>query len=342
MSLWLEILREVAKGDAPKANEIFNFDLPLALRDFSASANDDRYYHGAIPEKVRSFIAALPDNERETAASREDDLVDFVLDSVLKQIKRSLLLLKFCLEFSDLDLEKIAAQFPDWEGYKRDEKTKRKYIADVLRSIVEAGIDLPKNLEETAFAEGEPKFGFSEIALVRRWNVEQSWKDFKKKQEIGGSYKCLEAASETENPDVYAEGLEYDVVAIGEAAGNFVEDENLSYLELKELAERLSPEIEDYLEETHSRKPKHGYRPIAWHKTHWDLTEKYNAIPLALRTEEPECRTDNDLAEHIAQNYAEVEKPSRQNINERRTKFQRGCEEKIKQRVIEFVSIGEF
>jgi hypothetical protein len=69
--------------------------------------------------------------------------------------------------------------------------------------------------------------------------------------------------------------------------------------------------------------------------------EKYNVIPFRLKTADPECRSDNDLAEHIGQNYREVEKPSRQNINERRTKYQRGAEEKIKQRVVEFITIGE-
>lgn len=340
MAFWLEILKEVANADMQRANEIFNFDLPLALRNFSY-IDENRKYQGVIPEKVRSFIAKLPESERKTARSRESDLVDFVLDAVSKQIKRSWQLLQFCLEFSDFALEKITLDFPDWKGYKRNENTKQKYVADVLHSIVEAGITLPENLQKIAFNNGEAKFEFNEIALARGWNVEQSWIDFKKKQEIGKRYKYLDAGSETDTPEVYAEALEYDIVSIGQTAGNFVEDENLSYLQLKQLADKLSPEIENHLEETHTRKPKHGYRSIARHRSFWDLADKYNVIPLSLQMEEPECRTDKDLAKHISQNYVDVEKPSRQNINERRTKFQRRCEEKINQRVIEYISIEE-
>lgn len=335
------MLREVAGDETRRANEIFNFDLPLALRNFSY-LDEDQYYKGAIPEKVRLFISKLPESERVTGQSREADLIDFVLDSILKQIDRSRQVLRFCLEFSDYELAKLVKEFPGWEGYKRDDQTKRKYIADILRSIIEAGIALPPNLQNIAFDYGEVKYSFNEIALVRGWNVEQSWRDFKRKQEIDGSYKSLDVFSDTVNPEIYAESLEYDIVAIGAAAGNFVEDENLSYLELKELAGVLTPELENYLEETHNRKPKHGYRPIAWHKAHWDLSEKYNVIPMRLKLEQPECRTDGDLAEYISQNYEEVEKPSRQNINERRMKFLRGAEEKIKLRVVEYISIGEF
>ena len=341
MSFWMEMLREVASGETRRANEIFNFDLPLALRNFSY-LDEDHYYKGAIPEKVRSFISKLQESERVTAQSREVDLIDFVLDSVLSQIKRIRQLFQFCLEFSNYELADLVKEFPDWDGYKRDDQTKRKYVADIMCSMVKAGIVLPPNLQTIALDYGEAKYSFNEIALIRGWNVEQSWRDFKKKQEIGGSYKCLDVFSDTENPEIYAESLEYDVVAIGEAAGNFVEDENLSYLELKELAGVLTPELENYLEETHTRKPKHGYHPIAWHKAHWDLSEKYNVIPFTLKTEEPECRTDGELAEHISQNYSEVEKPSRQNINERRTKFLRGAEEKIKLRIVEYISMGEF
>ncbi len=340
MSFWAEILKEVSINETPKANEIFTLDLPLALRNFSY-LDEDRYYQGAIPVMVRAFSAKLPERERQTARSRENDLIDFVLDSALKQIKRSVQLLQFCGEFSDFDLKTLACEFPYWEGYKRDETQKQKYIADILRSIVEAGIQLPQNLTKIALTEGEAKYGFNEIALINRWNMELTWNDFKRKQEIGGSYKCLDEKSESENPEVYAESLEYDIINLGEAAGNIIEDENLSYLELKELGAKLTPELERHLEDSHNRKPKHGYRPIAFHKAHWDLMEKYNVIPFRLKVEEPECRTDNDLADHIGQNYEEVEKPSRQNINERRTKYQRGAEEKIKQRVVEFISIGE-
>jgi len=340
MSFWAEILREVSINETQKASEIFNLDLPLALRNFSY-LDEDSYYQGAIPEMIRAFSAKLPDKERQTAQSRENDLIDFVLDSALKQIKRSVRLLQFCFEFSDYDLKTLAREFPYWEGYKRDETHKQKYIADILRSVVETGIHLPENLDEIALTEGEAKYGFNEIALIKRWNMERSWNDFKRKQEIGGGYKCLDERSESENPEIYAESLEYDIIAISEAAGNFVEDENLSYLELKDLAAKLTPELETHLEDSHNRKPKHGYRPIAFHKAHWDLMEKYNVIPFRLKVEDPECRTDNELADHILQNYREVEKPSRQNINERRTKYQRGAEEKIKQRVVEFISIGE-
>jgi len=113
MSFWAEILREVSINETQKASEIFNLDLPLALRNFSY-LDEESYYQGAIPEMIRAFSAKLPDKERQTAQSRENDLIDFVLDSALKQIKRSVRLLQFCFEFSDYDLKTLAREFPYW------------------------------------------------------------------------------------------------------------------------------------------------------------------------------------------------------------------------------------
>ncbi len=343
MTLWLEIFRKLAEGDAAQANEILRVDLPLSLRSFSRTPTDGAAYQGVLPNKVRYFAFGLPEGEREVLESRQEDFTDYVLDRITNQIERSFNLIKFCLEFPELKIEEIVKQFPNWEGYKRSDETKGHYVAGVLQSLVREKIELPQMLEATAANIETPfEYEFNEGGLVWNWDYNQSWRDFQKKQQIGGKYLCLSETGESENPPVSSEGFDHRLVAMSEVVESLTGTENqFSFLALKELGENLTPEVEDCLEEMHRRKSKHGYRPIAHHRVFWDLSDAYAQIPLELTLAEPECPTDQVLAEHISDNYPEVSKPNRQNVNDRRAKLHRECERKIRESVVEWALSGK-
>lgn len=345
MTLWLEMFKEMAEGNHIRATEILRIDLPLSLRSFSQTpiSAEDSVYQGVLPDKVSYFVSGLSDDEREVLKSRQEDFVDYVLDGVLNQIERSFNLLRFCFEHLDWEIEEIVKQFPSWEGYKRSEETKIAYVAGILQSLSREGVELPSTLKATAESYETPfEYEFNERGLVWNWDYGQSWRDFQKKQQIGGKYLCLTETGESENPQVSSEGFDYRLVAMSEVVESLAGKENqFSFLALKELGENLSPEVENCLEEMHSRKNNHGYRPIAWHRVFWELTETYSEVPLDLTIAEPECPTDQTLAEHIGNNYPEVVKPNRQNINERRAKLHRECERKIRARIIEWALSGK-
>ena len=343
MTLWLEIFKELAEGNQTRANEILRVDLPLSLRSFSRTLTDGTAYQGVLPDKVRYFASALPEGEREVLESRQEDFADYVLDRITNQIERSFNLLRFCLERPDLKIEEIVKQFPNWEGYKRSEETKALYVAGVLQSLVREKIELPETLATTAEnVETTFEYEFNEGGLVWKWDYDQSWRDFQKKQQIGGKYLCLNESGETENPPVSSEGFDYRLVSMSEVARSLAATENqFSFLALKELGENLTPEVENCLEDMHRRKSKHGYRPIAHHRVFWDLLDAYAQIPLGLTVAEPECLTDQILAEYISDNYPEVLKSNRQNVNDRRAKLHRECERKIRESVVEWALSGK-
>lgn len=344
MTLWLQIFEELTTGDKVRAVEILRVDLPLSLRSFSRTSSETAdVYQGVLPDKVRYFASSLPQGEREVLESRLEDFVDYVLDRVTNQIERSFNLVEFCLECPNLEIAEIVMQFPNWEGYKRSEDMKIAYVAGILQSLVREKIKLPASLEMTAEkAETSFEYEFNEGGLVWNWDYGQSWRDFQRKQQIGGKYLCVNETGETENPQVSSEGYDYRLVAMSEVVKSLAGTENqFSVLALKELGENLTPEVEDCLEEMHRRKSKHGYRPIAHHRVFWDLSDAYAQIPLELTTAEPDCPTDQMLAEHIGDNYPEVLKPNRQNVNERRAKLHRECERKIRERVVEWALAGK-
>lgn len=343
MTLWLEIFKELAEGNETRANEILRVDLPLSLRGFSKTPTDEAAYQGVLPDKIRYFASALLEGEREVLESRQEDFTDYVLDRITNQIERSFNLVKFCLEFPDLKIEEIVKRFPNWEGYKRSEETKARYVAGVLQSLVREKIKLPQTLATTAEKVETPfEYEFNEGGLVWKWDYDQSWRDFQRKQQIGGKYLCLSETGETENPPVASEGFDYRLVAMSEVARSLAGTENqFSFLALKELGENLTPEVENCLEEMHRRKSKHGYRPIAHHRVFWDLSDTYAQIPLELTTVDPEFPTDQELADYIDRHHPEVSKPNRQNVNDRRVKLHRECERKIRERVVEWALSGK-
>jgi hypothetical protein len=68
----------------------------------------------------------------------------------------------------------------------------------------------------------------------------------------------------------------------------------------------------------HETDPKHGYRPIAWHRVFWDLTCDYEPLRLALKMHDPFCGRDQELCDRICSHYPGVDGTSRPVIVRRR------------------------
>lgn len=131
MSLWTDILELGARGEAQRAREVLLFELPITLRDAEFSAGGEWRYKGILPQVVGRFIGKLPDSDRGMAASRADDLVDYVVDKLVASVERSLLLVEFCCAHPNMNLDQIVQSFPAGAGTnatrRRSESTSRTF-----------------------------------------------------------------------------------------------------------------------------------------------------------------------------------------------------------------------
>ena len=105
-------------------------------------------------------------------------------------------------------------------------------------------------------------------------------------------------------------------------------------IDINALASKLNVDLTKVMESLHSSKPKDGYRPIAWHNVWWDITEKYDGLPLSLELRDPACQTDQKLADHLLVNYPDVKKVNRMNLQRRRTRLNQSCDEMILDRLV--------
>lgn len=333
MGLWLEALNLAAVGNYEDASNKLNFELPLLLagpRNLGAArlqhSSDAHSHHGALSHEVSSFISCLPTSEREMARSREDDLVAFALESIQAVVRRTLNLVRFCRAHPHFSLDQMASGFSDWEGLKRSLDERRNLVADYLRSMLESGIALPQATVQSLGGEGEARYSFNEIALARRWDVELSWRDFKRRNELDRDYMCIDDSEAEGDPESGAEGFDYGSITMAEVvlgSGRAVDDE-LS-LDYRIAGQQLSPELTGLMERMHALKPHDGYRPIAWHNVFWDMISEFEALCLDLETRDPLCDTDLELAAHICQHYPEFGTPSRVTVHRRRKLLSDEC-----------------
>src|SRR5207245_671419 len=101
-----------------------------------------------------------------------------------------------------------------WEaGLKRSEEWKRKRTADLLRSMLAAGVPLPETGVAALGDEGEPCFAFNEIAFaVTPERLRLSWNDFKKQQGYGQEFLCITEVGD--EAGAAAEGVDYGVITV--------------------------------------------------------------------------------------------------------------------------------
>jgi hypothetical protein len=330
MGIWVNILQLGASGDSNAARELLNFQLPFALRYPGSYSSESLQYQGPLSDSIEVFINKLPESDRAMAASRKNDFIDYVLDAIIAGVERTLLLAEFCQTETEITLEKIVADFPAWGGLKRSQEQKRKWVANLLRSMLNQGVPLPVATVTALGSEGDPKYGFNEVAYARAWDLNLSWNDFKEDHELDYHYKCIDDSDNDEEPGVSAEGTDFGMVTMAEIVlrdGTRPDKETL--FDLYRIGKELNPEITQLMEEMHKAKPSDGYRPIAWHNVFWNISSEYEGLSINLESRDPVCDADRSLADHISQNYPDVAKPNRLNIFRRRDSLYRACKSKI-------------
>lgn len=332
MSLWLDILQHCASGDINAARRILQGDLLLLLRRPEALPHGGWRYVGPIPKTVRIFVSSLSDDNRGMLLSREEDFIDYITDLIIASVRRTMSLVDFCHQNPSLSLEEIAKQFDGWDGLKRGTEQKIDWVTKHIISMLKASITLPNpvtsDAKESDNSRIEP-YGYQELALVKSWQVERSWEDFKRQQELDSTHLCLFDEDREEEGRVADEGVDYGGVSIARVVLQLEGEDHSFTLDLRMLGKKLSGELPSILENLHEGKPAFGYRPIAWHNVWWYLLSTYESIPMQLEVCEPLCEVDQTLANLLAKIYPEVVKPSRLNIFRRRTKLQDQCTARI-------------
>ncbi len=310
---------------------MLNFELPLALRRPEAQPRGTWAYQGPAAKAVRLFIATQSDAERGMIASRAEDLVDYITDLIVAAVRRTVSLVEFCCASPSLSLNEIAESFTGWDGLKRSVEDRKIWVAEHLRSMSDLGVPVPaiRAVAEAIDRTSEAKYGYDERALVKEWQVALSWKDFKAQQEIDASFLCI-TDPDSEEETSPNESFDYGSITIAQVVLNLeAPPTGETLVDLNRMGASLSADLRDLLEHLHGEKPADGYLPIAWHNVWWNVASKYEGLPLMLETRDPLCDVDHMLAAHIAENYGDVAKPNRLNVQRRRTRLYDGCVEVV-------------
>lgn len=337
MSLWLEILNKAAIGDHEGAREL-RFTLLQEIR-YASILNTNQPYNNPIEKMIFFFAAGMSDSEKGMIMSRLDDFADYIADLILSQVDRSVLLVEHAIANQDLTLEEFCESFKGWLGLKRSREKRMEWVVNHLSSMRSLGVPFSGG----ALAVGEASrirvdtvFGYEVKALVRRWDAQRSWNSFKDQQELDCDFQSL---SDDASESFTGEGFDYGAltsakVALELADAGFGRSVLDTQLDLNALACELNVDLTNVMESLHSSKPKDGYRPIAWHNVWWDITEKYDGLPLSLELRDPACQSDQKLADHLLVNYPEVKKVNRLNLQRRRTRLNQSCDEMILDRLV--------
>lgn len=336
MSIWLQILEWVTRRETTRVRQALDLDLPMALREFVAAAQDARRYAGVLPRAVRRFAAQLPAGERALLRSYECEFVDTLLDNVCAEVERTVQLLELCYAHPTATPDDLLPLFPWAHGLKRSAEWKRARLAQYLASFAAAGLVLPINFHCTTTL---PLLPFHEVAYaVAPKRLEQSWRAFKEQWEWSEDFIGIVM----DESDEYAEGVDYSAIPLARVAAQAaLRQETSLHLELRWLGQSLTPALHELVSEWQAAHQHDGYPPIAWHNVFWTLTEEYEALPLALDQREPQRATDQELAEHLSLAYPEVKSTSRPVVARRRKQLYEACAEKIVTRLRENFAHGE-
>jgi len=329
MGIWLDILRLAADGNSGAARELLELKLPIALRDFVFSGAERRKYQGPVPDAVARYISKLSSSEGSLARFREYDLVDYVVDDVVAAVRRTLVLVQVIRARPDSSLDDLVTAFPWDPGLKRAAEWKRARIARLSSSMIAAGIPLPRPAGLAVTEEVEEIYPFDEIAFATsNKRIEQSWWDFKKQQDLDAYY--LTIVDSDQRTEVDSEGVDYGSISVAKIVlGTDSGVDHETILDLHLLGREIGPELTNLMEGLHESKPSEGYRPIAWHNVFWCLSSDYEGLHLNLSQVDPFCERDQELSEHIADNYREVVGASRPVIYRRRKTLHAACEQEL-------------
>jgi hypothetical protein len=330
MGVWIDILHLGAAGQGTKARAILALELPAVLREFGNFSDGTSSYRGPLPKAIRHFAYSLPHVERPLLQTYESDLADYILESVMAEVERTLFLVELCCAQPEITLADLVALFPWTKGLNRSEQWKLSRIVRYLKSLIAKGI-LPSDSPgaATEFC-AERLFEFDEIKYaVSNERLELSWNDFKDDHDRSDEFLCIDDSEESS--DHYAEGADYGSIRMAEVVMNMTapDDEFELKMDLRLLGESLGPELTALMEGMHVAKPIDGYRPIAWHNVFWRITEEFDWLALLLEIREPHQETDQALADHLAANYSYVIGISRPTIYRRRKCLDEACNQRI-------------
>jgi hypothetical protein len=333
MSIWIDILNLGASGKADDARQMLEVDLRKALRHYSESAEGSREYFGPVPQAVRRFISKLPANEKALARFHEQDLVDNIVDDVVTAIRRTLLLVEFVGLNPDATIDDLVEFFPWDGGLKRDAEWKKKRIITYLRSMLSAGIPLEVKAELPD--DGADLYNFDELAFAgSNQRIDNSWADFKRQQDLDGYYFSIDDTDPRSGVD--AESVDYGTITMAKVVlGSEPGVDTELVLSLHLLGKSLTVELTSLVDELHTGKPKHGFRPIAWHNVFWCMQSDYEGLHMSLKVLDPYCAHDNELSEHLSDNYRDINSASRPVINRRRRTLHEACANAVILRVRE-------
>lgn len=335
MGIWLEVLNLAAAGDVPGALERLHLDLPLALRRFSEDSRGGRVYAGPVASAVTIYCSKQPPDEQRRIASHREELIDAIVDDVLAAVERSVRLVELCAGSPETTLDDLAARFPWAPGLKRDGGWKRRWIADMLRSMLAERVRLPASVVELLGGAGEACYGFDEVAFAASpERIRLSWSDFKRDQEIDRGYLCL--VESEEDASVGSEAMDFRSIRLSAASrAVWVEPDLALTIDLHRAGEALGRELAAILERMHGERPGDGYRPVAWHNVFWTVGEEFEFLEMALVVHDPYLEKDGELAEHIRGAYPEVKSCSRSVVLRRRQALYGACAERIHERLLE-------
>jgi hypothetical protein len=335
VSLWLQILELTAAGDSLEAQRLLA-ELPFVLRYPEVIPSGGTEYKGPVANAVRAFISKLPKLDRGMAESRFEDFVDYVTDLIQASVRRTLSLVEFCLANPELSVEQMGEQFVGWSGIKRGSLDRQRWIRRHLCSMLSAGVRLPITIAETVQSNSatssekdDELYGFSEIALSKKWDLGLSWRDFKSRQELDTAYMCIEEEP-AGDAGVGDEKADYGSITTAQVVLALSTPSISEFqIDLDQMGKTLTGDLCELLRTFDAEKPTDGYSPIAWHSVWWYMTTEYEAMPLALESRDPECNVDRELAEYIQEHYPAVLSPSRVTILRRRSKFQGECVDRV-------------
>lgn len=287
MGLWIDILNLGADGQSEEARRRLYFELWPTLST------------KWVPMAVGSFISRLSAQERLLAKSNEQDFVDYVLDGIRSGIEQTLTLAEICRRQPDATLDALVAMFPWPLGLKCNIEWKKTRLADWLRSFDHAGVQVPPRILANLNQDGEARYPFNEKAYATsRTLLKQSWNDFKTKLDLDQRFISI---ADTD-PDEGTSSETIDYGSVSKALENLNWENRIdpeTQMDFYRLGQRIGPEISGLMNKMHADQPKHGYRPIAWHRVFWDLTSEYQNLRLELKMHDPYCQVDDDLCARI-------------------------------------------
>ncbi|MGD9561203.1 MAG: hypothetical protein AB7F88_04230 [Pyrinomonadaceae bacterium] len=321
MSLWLEALKAAAQGHSDQARNLLD-EIIIALRyPRLGRSDDDCAYDGPVAKAVLNAVNGFVDQEdRHLAKNNSEELIDYIVDLMGRKVERTIGLVEFCLAFPERGLQQVATDFDGLRPLKRTPEQTKDFVALRLRSMVSAGVEFEvegralREARDCEIEDGE-LLGFDEQALLKSLRINEKWIDFRQRERLTFNHESFDL----EHHDIAAETSDF-----GGITSRFAGYEPERGLEFVALTEDLAKSLNETLAGLHDKRIELGYKPIAMHRVWW----KYDRDQyLGLEVTNPECGTDEKLAEYIPGTYPEVRNINRQSARRRREKLEGLCRE---------------